>query len=307
MKGKEKFREMLYGYCFTLPALLFMIGLIGYPIIYNVVISFQDMTVQSFNMGNISFAGIDNYKQILSDPVFGISFKNTVLFTVACIVIQFSIGFALAILFSRDFRLAKPLRGFLIISWMIPTTVTALMFKYILSADGILNDLLLHLRLTRGPVGWLISEKTAIWGTIIANVWVGIPFNMLLLSTGLCNISQDIYESASIDGAKAFQRFFYITLPMMKQSILSVLVLGVVYTFKVFDLIYVMTGGGPVNATEVLSLYSYRNSFKYYNFGIGAAGANILFVCLFLVGLIYLRMIGKEELNDTDKDKKKKF
>lgn len=118
---------------------------------------------------------------------------------------------------------------------------------------------------------------------------------MLLLSTGLSNIPSDVYESAQIDGANAIQRFFFITLPMIKSSILAVLVLGFVYTFKVFDLVYTMTNGGPVNSTEVLSTYAYYNSFKLYDFSKGAAVANVLFVILFLVGLIYLYLIGKEE------------
>lgn len=121
---------------------------------------------------------------------------------------------------------------------------------------------------------------------------------MLLLATGLSNIPADVYESAMIDGANGIKRFFYITLPLLKQSILAVLVLGFVYTFKVFDLVYVMTGGGPINATEVLSTYSYRESFQYFNFGTGAASANVLFVCLFLVGLIYVKLIGKEDENE---------
>lgn len=294
-KINDRVREALYGYAYTLPALIFMIVLIGYPIIYNIIISFQDMTAQTFNLGNVTFSGFKNYIKCFQDPEFMKSLSNTIFFTVACITIQFVFGFALALLFSKKFKLAKPIRGFLIVSWMIPTTVTALMFKFILSQEGILNVILMKINIIDQPIGWLINESTAMWGLIIANVWVGIPFNMLLLSTGLSNVPPEIYESAAIDGANPLQKFFYITIPSVKQAILSVLVLGVVYTFKVFDLVFVATGGGPVNATEVLSTYSYRQSFKFYNFGQGAASANILFVFLFCVGLLYLRLIGKEE------------
>ncbi len=183
------------------------------------------------------------------------------------------------------------------ISWIMPMTVVALMFKYIFSDSGIANYILMNLHLIKEPVEWLTSTKTSMLAVIITNSWVGIPFNMLLLATGLSNIPGDIYESAMIDGAGGIKRFIYITVPMLKQSILAVLVLGFVYTFKVFDLIYVMTGGGPVDSTEVLSTYSYRESFQHFNFGTGAASANILFVCLFLVGLIYIKLIGKEDVN----------
>ena len=133
-------------------------------------------------------------------------------------------------------------------------------------------------------------------GLIIANSWVGIPFNMLLLTTGLNDISTDIYEAASIDGATGWQKFVRITVPLLKPTIMSVLVLGFVLTFKVFDLVYVMTGGGPVDATEVLSTYSYKLSFQLFHFGEGAAVANILFICLFLVALIYLKTISRDEM-----------
>ncbi|HAH62368.1 MAG TPA: ABC transporter permease, partial [Treponema sp.] len=128
------------------------------------------------------------------------------------------------------------------------------------------------------------------------NVWIGIPFNMILLTTGLSNIPDSYYEAAAVDGANAFVRFFRITLPLMKASMLSVVILGVIYTFKVFDLVFVSTGGGPVDATELMSTYAYRLSFSQYSFSKGAAVANILFLMLFAVGLIYIRLVGKDEV-----------
>ncbi len=290
-------REKKAGYLFSLPAFVFMVAVIGFPVIYNWIISFQNMTSRTFNAGTVDFARLGNYMTVLSDPHFKTAFFNTLVYTVACLVIQFTVGFCLALLFNQKFRLAQPLRGFLVISWIMPMTVVALMFKYIFSDSGIANYILMNLHLIKEPVEWLTSTKTSMLAVIITNSWVGIPFNMLLLATGLSNIPGDIYESAMIDGAGGIKRFIYITVPMLKQSILAVLVLGFVYTFKVFDLIYVMTGGGPVDSTEVLSTYSYRESFQHFNFGTGAASANILFVCLFLVGLIYIKLIGKEDVN----------
>lgn len=294
----ERKRERRTGYLFSLPAFLFMIAVIGFPIVYNWIISFQNMTSRTFNAGTVKFTGLANYISVLSDEHFRTAFLNTLVYTLACLVIQFIIGFCLALLFNQKFKLAQPLRGFLVISWIMPMTVVALMFKYIFSDSGIANYILMNLHLIKAPIEWLTSTKTAMLTVIITNSWVGIPFNMLLLATGLSNIPGDIYESAMIDGASGIKRFAYITVPMLKQSILAVLVLGFVYTFKVFELIYVMTGGGPVNATEVLSTYSYRESFQYFNFGTGAASANILFICLFLVGLIYIKLIGKDEVNE---------
>lgn len=291
---KENTKERITGYLFSVPAFLFMVAVIGFPVVYNWVISFLNMTSRTFNAGTVKFIGLENYTAILTDPDFRSAFVNTLVYTIACLIIQFCIGFLLALLFNQKFRIAQPLRGFLVISWIMPMTVVALMAKYMFADNGIINYVLMSLHLIRQPIEWLTSTKMAMPAVILTNSWVGIPFNMLLLATGLSNIPSDVYESAKIDGAGGLKRFWYITVPLLKQSILSVLVLGFVYTFKVFDLIYVMTGGGPVNATEVLSTYSYRESFQSFDFGTGAASANILFICLFLVGLIYIRLIGKE-------------
>ena len=134
------------------------------------------------------------------------------------------------------FRLAERLRGLIVISWMVPVTVTALLFKFMLSpSNGIINDILMFFNVVEEPVGWLINESTAMWGVIIANAWIGIPFNMILLNTGLSTIPYELYESASIDGANVFRRFIYITIPMLRPAILSVLILGFIYIL-VFDL-----------------------------------------------------------------------
>lgn len=180
--------------------------------------------------------------------------------------------------------------------YMMPMSVTALLGKNMFDASsGVINDLLMKIGIINAPVEWLLSGSTAMAAVIAVNCWVGIPFNMLLLTSGLTGISTEIYESAEVDGANPFQRFFYITLPLMKPAIMSVLMLGFIYTFKAFDLMFTMTSGGPLNATDVLGTYSYNLSFKQYEFSLGSATAMVLFCCLFIIGLFYLRMISKED------------
>lgn len=295
-KKKENKEEML-GYLFIVPAVIYMLVFIGYPILYNWVISFQDVTATTLGSSVRDFIGFDNYKVIFADNTFRKSLLHTFIYTVGCLVIQFSLGFLFAMFFTKKFALSKPIRGFIVISWMLPVTVTALVFKFMFAeGNGIINTILMNLHIIEKPVGWLLQGNTAMWGLIIANSWVGIPFNMLLLTTGLNNIPADTYEAAAIDGANGFQKFIKITIPLLKSTIMSVLILGFVLTFKVFDLVYVMTGGGPVDATEVLSTYSYKLSFQLFHFGEGAAVANVLFICLFLVALVYLRTISKDEM-----------
>lgn len=296
-KMSSEKRDILSGYLFVMPAVIFMICLIGYPIIYNFTISFQDIDAVSIAQNTKKFVGLQNYVDLFHDEVFLISFKNTLIYTLASVVFQFAIGFAMALLFSKDFFLGRYLRGFLVVSYIMPITVTALMFKFMLSpSNGVINDLLVMTSIVKESVPWLQEANTALAGVIFTNIWIGVPFNMLILTTGINNIPKELYESANVDGANRFTKFRHVTLPLLRSSILSVLMLGFVYTFKVFDLIYVMTSGGPVNATEVLSTYSYKLSFSYFYFGKGAAVANILFFCLFIVAIFYIRLIKKDEV-----------
>lgn len=285
------------GYWFVLPALLFMVGLVGFPVIYNLIISTYNENVITLGMHNEKFVGLQNYINLFNDPIMRTSILNTFVFTIGSIILQFVIGFGLAILFNINFKISKFLRGIMLISWMIPVTVTALLFKFMLSpSGGVIDAILLNLHLISKPIGWFVDPNMSMWSVIIANTWIGIPFNLILLTTGLSNIPAVLYEAAEVDGAKISQRFFYITIPQMRASMLSVLILGVIYTSKVFDLIFVSTGGGPLSTTEVLSTYSYRLSFSQFSFSEGAAVANVLFFILVIVSIGYIKLINKDEV-----------
>ena len=184
------------------------------------------------------------------------------------------------------------------IPWMMPMTVTALMFKFMFSTDvGIINYILRSLGIIKENIEWLTTPGTAMAAVVIANIWIGIPFNTILISTGLTTIPQELYESASVDGANKIKKLINITIPLLKPTIESILVLGFIYTFKVYDLVYVMTEGGPVNSTHLLSTYSYKLSFDMFQYSKGSAVANVLFLILLLVGMLYIRitMKGEEE------------
>lgn len=284
------------AYLFVAPALCYMLLLVGYPIVYNLLLSVQDVTVKNINNGKHHFVGFANYINLLGNDVLVTSIVNTLVFTVACIIVQFLIGFLLALFFNRSFRAAKFVRGMMMMPWMIPMTVTALMFKFMFSTNvGIINQALLATGLIATPIDWLTSPVSAMIAVITANVWIGIPFNMILMSVGLTTIPTELYESASIDGAGKWRSFRHITLPLLRPTIESVLVLGFIYTFKVFDLVFVMTNGGPVNATQLLSTYSYKLSFSLFKYSEGSAVANVLFVILLLASLVYLKYTNSEE------------
>lgn len=284
------------AYIFILPGFIYLLIVCGYPLIYNIVLSFRNVNVRNIASGDSVFVGFENYIELFRDPTFLMVFRNTIIFTLACLVIQFTIGFLFAMFFSKKFTLAGPVRGLILVGYMMPMSVTALLGRNMFLLDGgVINDLLMKLHIVSEPVDWLVSAGTALAAIIAVNCWVGIPFNILLLTSGLTGISDDIYESASIDGANKFQRFLYITLPLMKPAMLSVLMLGFIYTFKAFDLMYIMTQGDPFNSTDVLGTYAYSEAFTQYEFSKGSAIAMVLFVCLFLVGLFYLKLLSKED------------
>ena len=297
-KGKMKSATYL-GFMFAIPAVVYMLVFIGYPMIQNLILSIKDVNVFNFSHpANQHVVGFQNFIELFTDKnsIMALAIRNTLIFTVGSIFFQFFIGFALALLFSKKFRGCSLFRGVAMISWLLPVTVAGLLFKFMFaSSGGIVNQMLMALHLINQPLDWLLEPKTAMVAIIIANIWIGIPFNMMLLITGLTTIPAEVYESANLDGANKIQTLFRITIPMIKPAIMSVLTLGFVYTFKVFDLVWVMTKGGPVNSTELVSTYAYRLSFEEFQFSKGAAASNILFLILLVVGFFYIRLINDEE------------
>ncbi len=295
---KDFFRYDNIGLLFILPAFLYMMIFVGYPIISNIILSIQDVSVRNLVKGQKNFIGLANYIDIFHDEVFRKAMGNTLVFTLACLLFQFLIGFLLALFFNKNFTFSKTVRGMTMIPWMMPMTVTALMFKFMFSTDvGIVNYIFRSAGFIKENIEWLTTPGTAMIAVVAANVWIGIPFNTILISTGLTTIPQELYESASVDGANGWQKLTKITLPLLRPTIESVLVLGFIYTFKVYDLVYVMTEGGPVNSTHLLSTYSYKLSFDMFQYSKGSSVANVLFLILLLVGMLYLKitMQGEED------------
>jgi multiple sugar transport system permease protein len=289
--------SQLARYLFVVPALLFIALTMLYPVLSNIRMSFYDVNVSTFLSNDAPFVGLDNYRKVVSDPAFQKALGLSLLFTSGSLVFQFLIGFALALFFSRPFPGNGLLRALLLLGWMLPTVVNGSIFRWMLDGSfGVVNFALQGLGLLDGPRFWLTDPQTALVGTIVANIWVGVPFNMILLLPGLQSIPPTLYEASSIDGASPWQSFRYVTLPLMRPVALSVLLLGIIYTFKVFDLVFIMTGGGPVDATTVLPIYVYNLSFNFFRFGDGAATAVLLLLALVGVAIGYLWLSRQEEV-----------
>ncbi|WP_246021088.1 carbohydrate ABC transporter permease [Paenibacillus lentus] len=182
-------KNLLISLAYVVPALIFMLVLIGYPLFYNFKISFQHLDLMTLNNPDIAFAGLENYRNVIGQDSFQSAFKNTFFFTFWSIFLQFTIGFALALFFNMKFRLAGMLRGFTLVSYLVPIVITSLLFKFMFNQSvGIINYALISIGIVDQPIEWLTHPELAMWSVIIANVWVGAPFNMMLLSTGLSSL-----------------------------------------------------------------------------------------------------------------------
>lgn len=283
-------RTTLIRLTFLLPAILYLLIFYGYPLFYSLQISFEKYDLQAEITGTAPFIGLSNYIADIHDPTFRIAALHTLLFTVLSIVPQFLIGLALAVFFYQRFPLSRIMRSLFMVPWLLPLIVSGTVWKWLFNeTNGLIDQLLSSIHLIPARFGWLTTPGWALTALIITNIWLGIPFNMAILYSGLQSISQDFYDAASIDGAGRWQTFRYITLPLLEPVISIVLMLGFIYTVKVFDIIYVMTQGGPANDTQTFATWSYTLSFIQQQFGQGAAQANMLLIVSLVVALIYLR------------------
>jgi len=273
-------------YLFILPFVIFCLILLLYPVVYSLALSFREATVETFVSGEMPFNGLTQYQAALADPIFWRALINTILFAFFSILFQFTIGFLLALLFQVDFPLKNFCLAALLIPWVSPVLTAANIFKGLFNEVGPINRLAEIIGL--GPFPWLSDPDYALPATIVANIWIGFPFNFILLYAGMRSIPEDVYEAAKIDGASFWERVAYITLPMLKPVSVAVLMLGTIYTVKVFDMVWIMTGGGPANGTHLLSTYAYQVGFSVLNFGEAAAIATLLVVLVLLLNLVQL-------------------
>ena len=254
--------EKLTPYFFILPSVLFLGAILGFPILFSIAISFQKYNLATLVSGKAQFIGFQNYIAILDNPQLKNALVHSLIFTFFSILFQFTIGLGLAILLNKSFPLNNVMRGVLLSGWQVPSVVTGTVFLWLFNLDyGLVNFLLTSLRLVHEPIAWFFQPNTAMVAVIIANIWLGIPFNVILLSAGIAGLPEDVYEAATVDGANGWQKIYFITIPLLKSTIMAVLMLGFIYTLRVFDIIWIMTKGGPGTATEVLPTLAYRLSF----------------------------------------------
>ena len=278
------------AWAFLAPVTLYLVVFYAYPLYRNLELSLHDYTVRSFVQGGARFTGLDNYRDVLRDPTFAPALLHTAVFTLASIAFQFAIGMALAVFFRQHFRLSITLRALFLVPWLLPLIVSASTWSWMLNSDsGVVNAVLRTLGAP--PINWLTSPRWSLISVTLANIWIGIPFNLVLLHSGLEGLPAHVEEAAALDGATPWQKFWHVTFPLLRPVSAITLLLGLIYTLKVFDIIWIMTRGGPVDSSTTLATWSYRLGFGNMMpaFSPGAAVGNLLIVLALVFGLLYIR------------------
>ncbi len=281
------------AYAFTLPAILLLALVLLVPL--------GDVFYLSVHTdgpgGTLEFAGLANYRQFLDDPMFWNAVRNTTVFTVGSVILHLLLGMGAALLLNRKIVGRTVFRVIALVPWMFSSVVVAVLWNWMYSPQfGVINDILDRLGFHgAAEIAWLGELHLALPAVIFANAWRGFPFVMIMVLAGLQTIPREEYEAANVDGASGLAAFRYVTLPHLRFVIGIAVILDSIWTFRYFDLIQVMTHGGPANATEVLVTLVYRNSFEYFKFGYASAIAVVTFFILLGFTLLYVRILLADE------------
>ena len=286
--GVRRFSEERRAAPFLLPTILLMGAINLYPFINGMIRSLKSFRILS---QDFTFVGLRNFQTLFRDELFLKAFSNSLVWVATCVNAQFVLAMILAlVLNSKELIARRAVRSLVLVPWATPPVVVALTWRYMLADRGPLNALLAALGVAHPP-SWLLNPDIALWACILVTVWMNIPFMTVMLLAGLQSVERSLYEAAAIDGASFLQTIFRITLPVIKKVALVVVTLMSIWTFNMFDIVFVLTRGGPGNATLTLPLFAYQNAFFYYQLGYAAAVGIVIMACLLLLIVVYIREV----------------
>ena len=279
-----------------MPAAVLVLLIFIYPVLRTLSLSFMHMNLET---GFIpEFAGFSNFSRLFSDSRFIDSLKVTSVFTAVSVALEFLLGLLAALAMDKITNFRRSARTLLLIPWTLPTAIIAVLWMWIFNDQfGLINALLLKTGIINSPIAWLGKPQTAFQAVIMADVWKSFPFVFIVLLAGLQNIPKEMYEAIDVDGGTAWHKFRYITLPYLKPFIFLACIFRIVQAFAVFDLVYVLTGGGPAGATETVSVYGYFTFMRYLDFGYGAALVLAVVIVLALISwVLYTLLLRRYEM-----------
>lgn len=282
-------RELLSGYAYLIPAILCLGGTVFFPILKAAHMSlYHNVLIKPTEH---AFIGLGNYMRLLKDEVFWLSLWNSLIWVFGSVSLQFLGGFVAALLLHQAFRGRAVVRTLTLLPWIIPGIVVALVWEWLYQPNyGVINDILVRLGWLQDRVAWLSDPRLALPAVIATNVWRGVPFFAIMLLAGLQAIPDEIYEAARVDGATVEQRFWHITLPLLRPIIVVATATRIIWTFNYADLIFVMTGGGPAHATQITATYTLQQAYSNLDFGYAATLSIVLLMIMLAFTIGYLRV-----------------
>jgi multiple sugar transport system permease protein len=281
-----------WAYILILPSLLLILAVVIYPVASGIILSFHEMRLTRPDLGT-PFVGLKHYAAMMNDSVFRVALFNTIVWVVLGVTSQFVLGLITALALNRSLPGMKLARILILLPWIMPSVVAGHMWALMLDSRlGVINDILVRLGMLTEYKAWFADPNTALPTVLVVSLWNSFPFFTLLLLAGLQGIPDDLYEAASVDGANFWLQFRHITLPLLTPVIVAVIILRVIGLVNAPDLLIVLTGGGPGNATEVLSLYAFKKAYTEFNFGYAGALSVFMLVLLMLFTVLYVRLSG---------------
>lgn len=275
---------------FLLPAVIIIAAVVLYPLIYEFKMSFENVTILNLKSGKYPFVALSNYKQILTDTLFYSTLLRTVVWTVINVAFHVTIGLFLAVLLNRKLPGKSIIRVLLILPWAVPQYIAALTWKGMFNVEyGAVNIILTSLFGNGAAISWLSNPKWSFVAAIITNIWLGIPFMMMIALGGLQSIPQELYEAADMDGATGWQKFRNIVLPLLKPVMTPAIVLGTVWTFNQVNVIYIITSGAASEDAQILVTLVYKKAFEYMRYGYSAAFSVIIFLILLSFSSVFIK------------------
>ncbi|MCK9191348.1 MAG: sugar ABC transporter permease [Sphaerochaetaceae bacterium] len=292
MQNNLKSIERKLGYTFSFPILFLVFIIIGFPSIYTFILSFTNKRIGY----PYHFIGIKNYVDIFKNPVYWRVLSNTIIYTFVCIIIKLMLGFAFALLLNENFKGRGFVRVAMLVPWAIPGMVAAHTWRWMYNDQyGIINAILRNIGLIDNPIPWLSDMKLALIAVIIVNIWRGIPFFLFSILGGLQTIDSQLYDAAKVDGAGIVSRFLNVTVPSIAPVLTITTLLSTIWTFNDFDNIWLITGGGPLNASSVISTFTYETAFISNQMGRALAVA--ISIIPILIGLMFVanKLLSRED------------
>ncbi|ALE07966.1 sugar ABC transporter permease [Arthrobacter sp. ERGS1:01] len=282
-------KRRLAPYGFVSPTVILMFVLMLVPIVMVIGYSFMNNVIMTKHP---KFVGLDNYVTILTDSVFHTALANTLIFTFASVAAHIVLGLLFAMLLNSPLlgtRFKALFRAVYVLPWLFTVAIIAVLWRLLLDPNGVINFLLMNAGIIDSKIEWLSSPGTALFAVTFINIWAGYPFYMVSILAGLQGIPKDLYEAATVDGANGFQKFLHVTLPQLKPIIISMAMLDLIWTSQQFALIWMTTGGGPINVTEMLSTYTYKLAFSQYQFSLASASAVVILLLSMILAFFYIR------------------